>query len=163
MVLSVVCFSVNTFSSSLSKVQAMYIYNFTRYIDWPENYKANDFVIGVLAASELFEELKNFTLNKRVGNQAISVVYFNDIKDIKQCHILYIPSSGDMQFGDILRKVNDYSNLIISETKGFTNSGAAISFILEDNKLAFELNSDNAAKYGLRISSTLCNMALMCN
>ena len=161
--LFILLLSVSVFSNNLIRIQAMYIYNFTRYVDWPDNYKSDDFVIGVLGDSDFCQELKNFTLNKKVGNQSISVVCFNSIDDIRKCHILYIPSDGAVQFGSILRKVNDYSNLIVSESKSLTNYGAAISFVLEDNKLSFILNSENASKYGLKISSTLCNMAQTCN
>ncbi len=162
LIFSIVFFSISTFSNSLIRVQAMYIYNFTRYVDWPDNYKSEDFVIGVLGDAEFCQELKNFTMNKKVGNQSISVVCFNSIEDIKKCHILYIPADGAVQFGNILRKVSNYSNLIVSESKALSNYGAAISFVLEDNKLSFVLNSENAAKYGLKISSTLCNMAQTC-
>lgn len=141
----------------------MYIYNFTRYVDWPENYKANDFVIGVLGDCEIYNELITFTDKKKVGNQSISIVCFNNIEDIKKCHILYIPYSKNIDFKSILKKVNGYNNLIVGDYQGLTEAGAAINFVYVEDKLRFELNSDNAMKYGLKVNSILCKMALSCN
>jgi hypothetical protein len=148
-VLVAVCFLAgNIFSNDAFRVQAMYIYNFTRYVNWPAEYEATSFVIGILGECEVVEELRAFTRGKKVGNKPITVVCFNNVSDITQCHILYVPH----------HKSED-----ICETPGSINAGAAISFIYTENKLKFELNSENANKYGLTVSSTLCNMAMSCN
>ena len=155
--------SLNIFSNDLFRVQAMYIYNFTRYVNWPESYKMNNFVIGVLGECGIVEELKCFTQGKKVGNRSISVICFNSIAEIKQCHILYVPNDKSEDLSKILAKVSKSNNLIVCESQGLINAGAAISFIFTENKLKFELNSENANKYGLTVSSTLCNMAMSCN
>ncbi len=155
--------SINIFSNDWFRIQAMYIYNFTRYINWPANYKSNDFVIGVLGQCEIVEELKVFTQGKKVGNQPISVVCFNSVEEIKQCHILYVPHDRSEDIAQILARVSKSNNLIVCETPGSIDAGAAISFNYVENKLKFELNSENANKYGLSVSSTLCNMAMSCN
>lgn len=162
-IIIIFCFSVNSFTNNIFKIQAMYIYNFTRYVDWPENYKSNDFVIGILGNCAIYDELKTFTDNKKVGNQSISVVCFNSIEEITKCHILYISNSEDFEIYSILKKVNGNNNLIVGDCKGLTEAGAAINFVFIEEKLKFELKSENALKYGLKISSLLCNMALSCN
>jgi hypothetical protein len=160
----VVCFlAANIFSNDAFRVQAMYIYNFTRYINWPAEYESESFVIGILGECEIVEELKIFTQGKKVGNKPISVVCYNSVADIGQCHILYVPHNSIEDINKILSKVSKSNSLIICETPGSISAGAAISFIYTENKLKFELNSENANKYGLTVSSTLCNMAMSCN
>jgi hypothetical protein len=36
-----------TAQTSISQAQAVFIYNFTRLIEWPTEYKTGEFVIGV--------------------------------------------------------------------------------------------------------------------
>jgi hypothetical protein len=141
----------------------MYIYNFTRYVNWPAEFEATSFVIGILGECEVVEELRAFTQGKKVGNKPITVVCFNNVSEITRCHILYVPHYRSEDINKILSKVSKSNSLIICETPGSINAGAAISFIYTENKLKFELNSENANKYGLTVSSTLCNMAMSCN
>src|SRR5688500_10416091 len=52
-------------------VHANIIYHFTKYIDWPEDKKSGDFVIGVIGDTPLFNELKKIISNKTAGSQKI--------------------------------------------------------------------------------------------
>jgi hypothetical protein len=56
------------------RIQANIIYRFTKYIDWPINKKAGDFIIGVNGESPLYDDLKSVSANKTVGGQRIVVV-----------------------------------------------------------------------------------------
>ena len=39
------------------QVKAMFIFNFTKYVEWPEEKEANVFTIGILGESEITEPL----------------------------------------------------------------------------------------------------------
>src|SRR5688572_10003607 len=54
-------------------IQANIIYHLTKYIDWPDNKKSGDFIIGVIGDTPLYDELKSFLIKKTVGNQKIIV------------------------------------------------------------------------------------------
>jgi len=50
-----------------SKIKAVYIYNFTKYIEWPEEYLMERFVVGILGKDEsLFNELEKMAKVKKV-------------------------------------------------------------------------------------------------
>ena len=88
--------SISIFTSAISqtgipRAQAMFIYNFSRLIEWPANYKSGPFVIGVLGNSNTYTELVTYTENKSVGSQPIQVKKFDDIAEIGTCHILFVP------------------------------------------------------------------------
>ncbi len=156
-----VIFSLNGLvNAQISKFQAMYIYNFSRMVEWPNEYKDGTFQIGVIGNNVLMEELKDFTSNKKAGNQDINVVKFNDIADIEQCHILFIGGNMEKKFEEIYAKTNGHKTLVISEKSNLVDQGAAISFTIVDGKLKYYLNADNAKNRGLKVSSSLSNMAL---
>ena len=48
---------VNYAQVEMSRAQANFIYNFTKFFDWPQTEKSGDFVIGVLGSKSLFTNL----------------------------------------------------------------------------------------------------------
>jgi hypothetical protein len=56
--------------------------------------------------------------------------------------------------------MNGKSTLIITEKNGGLDEGAAINFIILEDKMRFELKPENANKYGIKFSSKLQEMSL---
>lgn len=146
--------------TSIAQAQAVFIYNFTRLIEWPSDYKTGDFVIGVLNSNDLFNELKTFTNGKSVGSQPITVVKFSTPQSITRCHILFVPFGKTKELPTITGILGGAKTLIISERKGALEDGATINFVIVEDKLKFELKASNATKLGLKINSNLENMAV---
>lgn len=150
---------VSAQSSKVAKAEAMFIYNFARLIQWPDEYRSGIFTIGVVGVSDVYTELGKYTTGKKVGFQDIEIKRFRNLEEINQCHILFIPFSRNISVADAAAKVSSYSTLIISERKDAIEQGAAINFLIEETRLQFELKEENATKYGLRISARLKDMA----
>jgi hypothetical protein len=142
------------------QAQAIFIYNFTRMIEWPEDYKTGDFIIGIYGSSELLNELKPYISSKLVGSQPIKTVQFNNASEIAKCQILFIGYPKTKELPAITAKLGNSSTLIISEKKGALEAGATINFVMVEDKLKFELKAINATKYGIKIHSKLETMAL---
>jgi hypothetical protein len=145
--------------TEIARAQAMFIYNFSRLIEWPADYKNGPFVIGVLGNSSIQEQLKVYTTGKSVGSQPITVKTFNSPSDVSTCHILFVPFAGTKQMPDLLQNLQGKSTLIISEKNGAIEEGSAINFVIVGDKLKFELSTGNATKYNIKISSKLNEMA----
>ncbi|HEY4789294.1 MAG TPA: YfiR family protein [Bacteroidales bacterium] len=146
--------------TSISQAQAVFIYNFTRLIEWPADYKSGDFVIGVYGSSDLYNDLKSFTNGKMVGSQSITVAKFSVAQSISRCHILFVPFSKTKELSSILGILGGAKTLIITERKGALEEGAAINFVIVEDKLKFELKESNATKLGLKMHSNLESMAV---
>jgi hypothetical protein len=146
--------------SSIPAAQSVFIYNFTRLIEWPADYKSGDFNIGVIGSGEVFNELKNYTASKMVGAQPIKVVKFNNVAEIAKCHILFVAYGKTKDLAEIISKLGGSKTLIVSENKSAIDKGAAINFIIMEDKLKFELKTANASNIGLKIHSNLENMAI---
>ncbi|HEX2933853.1 MAG TPA: YfiR family protein [Bacteroidales bacterium] len=153
-------FTKGNSQTSIAKGQSVFIYNFTRLIEWPEEAKSGNFVIAVYGSAELASEIKNYTNSKSVGSQQIEVVKCNSLEEIRNPHILFVAFGKTKEMDAIRNKVGNNHTLIIGEKKGVLELGAAINFVIVDDKLKFELKSSNAAKAGLKIHSTLENMAV---
>jgi hypothetical protein len=155
---------LNNFEShaqiSVANAQAIFIYNFTRMVDWPESYRSGDFIIGVLGNCELQGTITDYTNNKKTGNQNIVIKKFASVEDITKCHILFVPFSKNKLLPDVANKLNGHSTLLIAERSGAIEAGAGINFILKDDKLKFEVRTANITKYGLKTHSNLESMGI---
>ena len=144
-----------------AKIKAMFVYNFTKYIEWPQSYKQGNFIIGVLGNSPIFAELSNMANAKKAGAQSFEIKNFTSPASISKCHMLIIASDITTGFNDALSKLKDHNTLIITEKAGLTKQGSAINFVVQNNKQAFELNKANAEKYDLKVSSNLMALAIV--
>ncbi len=141
------------------KFHSVFIYNFTKYIQWPPAQQSGDFIIGVLGTSPAFDELQKITGNKLVGTQKIVVKRFKSADEIQDCHILFVPSSSN--FESAQSKLKGKSTLIVTEKSGLAMKGSSINFVLQDNKWKFELNESTMQGSGLKVSKELTKLAIL--
>jgi hypothetical protein len=148
-------------NSSNSKIKATFIYNFTKYIDWPEKYKEGNFVIGVLGTTSFYNELASLLSTKSVGGQKFEIKSYTNSESVSNvCHILFITAENSAALPDVLKKLKGKSTLIVTEKSGMAKQGSGINFVVDNNKQRFELNKSNVEKYNLKVSSTLATLAI---
>ena len=152
--------SVAYVQTTIPKAQTLFIFNFSRLIEWPASYKTGPFIIGVLGASEVASELEAYTKGKKVGTQEISIMRYKTPQEIGMCHILFVPFPKTKSIAEILSILNNKSTLIITEKDGALDQGSAINFVVIEDKMKFELKPENASKFGIKFSSKLQEMAM---
>lgn len=143
-----------------AKLKAVFIYNFTKYIEWPKKYQEGYFVLGVLGETPLFSELTKMAQTKKIGNQSILVKKYTSVSEIENCHILYVSDKKSNLLNEITEKTKISSTLIVTEEEGLVDKGAAINFVVRGNKQKFELNKKNIEKQKLKVSSSLESLAI---
>ena len=156
---------------SLSKIQAQHetdykihaniIYRFTKYIDWPINKKSGDFIIGIVGDSPLYDDLKNLSTNKTVGDQRIVVIKISPSANSYNCHILFISEQESSSLKRIVLLTAGAAILIISESDGLARKGACINFITVDERLKLEINKNNVEQRNLHIASELLELGII--
>ncbi len=155
-------FSFSGAFAQKEKFQSIFIYNFTKYIKWPDSYNSGNFEITVLGNSSIFESLKQMAAQKAQTNgKAIHVKKANDMSEIGDAHVLFISENQLTQMDQIISSTSGKPILIITEKPGMGVRGATINFIEKDSKIKFELNQDNAESRGLKVSSSLAGLAIL--
>lgn len=144
-----------------TKIKAVFLYNFTKYIEWPQQYKSGNFVIGVLGDEGFAKELDVFFSTKTLGSQHFEVKSFAKPSDITLSHMVFISPNYTGSITDVNKKISGKSTLLVTEKNGMAKQGAAINFIVIENKQKFELNKSNAEKQNLKVSSSLMNLAIL--
>ena len=160
-IVAILALTVNLAFAQGYKLHSVYIYSFTRYVEWPSDYNEGDFEILVLGESPIIENLKEMVASKKVGDRSIKVTKINSPAEIRKCNMLFIPADQSGQLAAILTKTTNQSILLITEGPGLGSKGSDINFIQKDGKLAFELNQAAANSHKLKVSNTLMGMAIL--
>ena len=143
-------------------VKAAFIYNFARFIEWPNEVFASGnapFVIAVVGDDPFKGALEQAVAGKKVGNRNVEIRHFDSVDKIGSCQILVVPTTDDEAEAQILRKVEKDHVLTIGESDNFSSIGGCIRFFAEENKVRFEINTDASDHAGLQISSKLLKLA----
>lgn len=148
-------------SAQSYNLHPLYIYSFTKYVQWPDTYNQGDFEILVYGESPIIEELNKMASVKKVGDRVIKVTKITSVAAIKKCNILYVPSKKSGELTDVLTKVTGLSTLVITEDPGMGAKGSNINFIIKDGKLTFELNQSAFNKQNLKVSNELTRLAIL--
>jgi hypothetical protein len=139
-------------------VHANIIYHFTKYINWPDDKKRGEFVIGVIGDTPLYDELKNFTSSRSAAGQPIVVKKFAAHALAYNCHILFISDDVSSSIKRIAASTADTPTLLVTESEGLSRKGACINFVLVDDHLKLEINKTNIESRSLDIASELLNL-----
>jgi hypothetical protein len=146
-----------------SAVKATYLYNFSRFVQWPADAaaaKSGSFSICVLGEDPFGTVLDTILSGEAVGGKPVMTKRVMKAQDALNCHVLYISASEDSRLKEILAEVDKAGVLTVSDIPQFSQRGGMIQFIVVGNKLRFEVNLTNAQSAGLTLSSDLLKVAV---
>lgn len=148
-------------AASEYQVKAAFLYNFAKFVDWPgDAFKSGGpFVIGVVGDDPFGSDLDDTVSGKSIDDRRIEVKRFKRVSDIQSCHILFVCRSEKSRVDKILDKVSGSRTLTVGDMGQFLQRGGMINFIMEDQKVRFEINADSAQRAGLKISSKLLQLS----
>lgn len=149
-----------------SQIKAAFLYNFTKFIEWPvETFvdDGNPIVIGILGESPLTADLEAIVAGRTVNGRAILVKMVQSPSDIKATQMLFVREAQDEQFGALQTFIRDSAVLTVGESRTFAAAGGAILFVQLDGKLRFEINMTSAEAAHLKVSAELQKLAASIN
>jgi hypothetical protein len=143
-------------------VKAAYLYNFGKFVAWPSKVAAegDTFTICVLGEDTFVATLDRTVVGETINGKKAVVKRIGKSQDPLGCRILFISSSEENRLKEILTTLNWASILTVSDIPQFTRRGGMIQFIIETNRVRFEVNLTNAERAGLTLSSQLIRVAI---
>ena len=141
-------------------VYANIIYRLTKYIDWPDDKKSGDFVIGIIGDSPLYGGIKSLTDNKTVGNQKIVIKILSSSASFYNCQLLFINDDESRNIKRIASATAGTSTLLLSKSNVLAHKGSCINFIIVDEHLKLEINKNNIEQRHLGIASELLALGI---
>jgi hypothetical protein len=151
--------------SSEYLIKAGFIFNFAKFVEWPSNAFAqpdSPIVIGILGTDPFGTIIDKIVQDKKIGTRGFVVKRLKwgvDLKELRECKILFIGASERAHMDELVQMLRGLPVLTVGETPGFAERGGVIRFVLEDNRVRFEVNVVAARQADLTISSRLLTLA----
>ncbi len=145
-------------------VKGAFLFNFARYIEWPEGtFAAPDspIVFGILGDSAFFEAFRAGAQNKAAGNRGIEIREVESLPEISDVQILFVGASRKADEGKVLAALDGAPVFTISDSEGFAEDGGIAHFFMREQSIRFTINQRAARESGLKISSKLLRFATL--
>jgi len=145
------------------RVKAAFLYKFAGYVEWPaQTFVRPDepVVIGVVGADALADELEQVVAGRRVGNRPLSTRRLSRVDPTAGVHILFVGRGVDRaQAFDLLARTHGEPVLTVTEADSGWLAGSVINFVIDNDKVRFQISAAAAEGNGLRLGSQLLAVA----
>jgi len=149
-------------SATEYQVKAAFLFNFAKFVDWPsEAFPSADSAlqICILGQDPFGRDFEQIVVDKSVNGHRIEVAHPEGIPQARSCQILFVASSEKSRLATIFAGLRGAPVLVVGDTPGFAAQGGAINFVLDDNRVRFEVNVKAAEQAHLKISARLLTVA----
>jgi hypothetical protein len=143
-------------------VKAAFLYNFTKFIEWPADAFAKEdspFVVGVFGDDEFTATLAKLLDGKKAHGHSFIVRRLTQNGEAKGCQLLFFRAQEGRRLGAIYETIKQSPILIVGESDGLLDAGGMINLLFEDKQLRFEVNPAPAENARLTVSSKLLRLA----
>jgi len=144
------------------QVKAAYLYNFTKFTDWPASAFASPnapMVIGIVGEDPFGKTMDDVVSGEIVRDHPLVVKRLRPDEDLRSCHVLFISRSESKQLPALLEKLKGSPVLTAGDTSDFAEQGGMVNFLLDQKTVKLEINQAAVEAAGLQISGKLLKLA----
>jgi hypothetical protein len=155
------CLHAQRSNPSEYEVKAAYLYDFGKFVAWPAKVAAaDDFSICVLGEDPFGATFDATIAGETINGKKVVVNRIAKPQEAVSCRILFISASEESKLKEILATLDKTSVLTVSDISQFTRRGGMIQFVIDANRVRFEVNVTTAERAGLTLSSQLLKVAI---
>jgi hypothetical protein len=144
------------------RVKAAFIFHFAQLIDWPADTQMDadhSLFLCTLGADPFQGTLEGTVGGKAIGNRVIRIRHLGDAEGMRTCQILFLSRAQSKRISALVADLHNAPVLTVGESDGFLDAGGMIRFLLEQDRVRFEINLNAAESARLKIGSRLLVLA----
>ena len=143
------------------EIKTAFIYNFVKFVDWPPTAlpETSDTINLCVWGDEPFAVAFDSLKDKAVKGRRLVVRHIEQPRDFEGCHVLFVGSSEEKRAQQAMQALQGRSVLTVGEMERFPQLGGIINFVVEKNRVRFEINVNSAERASLKLSSQLLSLA----
>lgn len=143
------------------EIKAAYIFNFAKFVQWPENMINPDtIVLGIYKIDPFGIVIDKTMQNRKAQGKIWKVIRINKLSEINQCHIIFLSELGKYETLQVLEATKNQPILTIGdEMIDFCEQGGIINFTPQFSEHQFEINNEAAVSRKIFISPKLLLLA----
>lgn len=140
-------------------VKAAFVYQFTKFIDWPREsaQRTGPFIVAVAGAPDIFEPFAKILSGRKVGERPVQVVRYQPDDSPDSYDLIFF--SGRQTAGIRAKELGSRA-LTVGDGEGFLERGGMIEFVHQGNRIRFRINATLARSQGFMMSSKLLSLAI---
>jgi hypothetical protein len=149
-------------SASEYQVKAAFLFNFARFVEWPADaFPSADspLQICILGQDPFGRDFEQMIEDKAVSGHRIEIAHPEGVPQARACQILFIALPDKQQVLQTMQGLKGASVLTVGDAPGFARMGGIINFVLDDNRVRFEINQKAAELAHLKLSARLLTVA----
>src|SRR6266550_3555330 len=130
------------------QVNAAFLYNFVKFVEWPSTpgEPSAPIELCILGQDPFDGELQRVVNGKSVNGRPLAVRRISDKSAAPSCRILFVSASEAGHVAEIINAVKDSSVLTVSEISRFADRGGMINFLMDGQRVRFQINPVAAAR-----------------
>ena len=145
-------------------VKALYIEKFARFTDWKNSIKGEYFTIAILGESPFKGELEKLAKKSiKIKNKPIKIVYIKNTSEAENCQLVFICASEKKNLTEIIKQLEKFNILVISDSPGFCKKGVHFNLYLDESEVRYEVNPSAIKKSNLEVEMQLLNLGKIIN
>jgi hypothetical protein len=144
------------------QVKAAYLFKFASFVEWPEgsfSHPGAVLTIGVAGNDALAEQLDYVVSGRSINGHAVAVRRVRRGDKLGGVHILFVGGSDRAATADLLETARNGSVLTVSESPETFALGSMVNFVINEEKVRFEVALRNVNAGHLRISARMLSVA----
>jgi len=144
---------------SPESVKAAFLYRFASYVEWPAEAAAAPFVIGVVGADDIADQLEQLVARIKIRGQPVELRRDVRVSDLASVHILYVGPRALGRTHNLRDAAARRPILIVTDDANGFAAGGVINFVPRQRNVRFEISLVAADRAGLKIDSALLAVA----
>lgn len=143
------------------QVKAGFIYNFSKYVDWPSSVDPDPYRFHICIAGNdgVAEQLQSAVHGKTTGGRPIGVRRVGEDLNVTGCEILYVGNISKALADRLSSGLAGQPVLTVGSSPAFLRGEGILTFVVEDNRVRFDINLRIAAKVNLHFDSRILALA----
>jgi hypothetical protein len=137
------------------QLQAAYLYNFVKFVEWPAGTLGGAIVMCTAGNTPVAAALEQIVRDEVIGGHRLAVRTVEAPQ--AACNVLFVPR--DIDPGEYLRATRTAPVLTVGESPEFIMQGGIINFVRDAGMMRFEIDQEAARRARLQISSRLLRLA----
>ncbi|MBW3566398.1 MAG: YfiR family protein [Proteobacteria bacterium] len=143
------------------RIKAAFLYHFCNYIDWPPSaFKSDDspLLIGIAAPQEIVNQMRQSIEGRTARGRPVVIRAIQPGDSLETLHVIYITEPMNARrFG--ITALSPRPILVVTEDDDGFAAGSVINFVIEDDRVRFDIAPHAARERNLHVGAQLLTAA----
>ena len=142
-------------------LKAAYLYKIIKFIEWPQNAfsEPNSTFKLCVVGENPFGTYFYGLMDQKIQGHTLHIEHRSTYEKLTECHMLYIAITEKPVIIKLIKQLQYLPILTISDSPNFVKNQGMIGFIVQQNRIGFEINLNAALSSHITIRAELLEVA----